>query len=212
MNIPPATPALQFKSYPRLLKQFSVIGGIFYCTLTLFLLTPRSFNLPKPEQIELTDFIGFLFISLLWTGVLALLVYSPYLLLNAPSLSINQQGLTIDKRAKTIFLTWDEIEKLTVVTMEIRAKSVFYTGQKMLIIARGKHLGTITSFDIGNFDKLIQYLTVAKKTLPAKIFIPRQFQEKTLLTYVYAASFWLILIMMASSIFLSIDSKYYIFN
>ena len=116
------------------------------------------------------------------------------------------------KDGKKCVFSWDEIEKLTVVTMEMKARSAYYTGQKIIIIAQKKYVGTVNSIDIRNFNKLIYYLTAAKITFPDKIFTPRQFQEKILLTYFYAVALWFILIMMTGSIFLSIDSKHYIFH
>ena len=196
----------QFRSRPRILRMAVLGGGILLCCGLLFPLLPRSINFPR------SDYFNYLIIFLVGSGAFINALYFLWLLINTPALLMSHSGLILKSMGKHYSATWSEIEKLTIVHMEIKGKSVLYTGQKLLIVSQGKHIGTINSFEIGNFEELVEYLAAMKLIFTNKIFIPRQFHEKTFITYLYTIVIWTVLLFMINSVFLSPDSKYFLFS
>ena len=205
MNSTDAIPAGQFRSRPRFLRIVNLVGGILSSSCLLFLLFPRSLNFPRGE------YFNYLVLALIEIAALISIPYFFYSIAKTPTLRINQEGLYLKAKGRTYSGTWDDIEKLTVVTMQIRGKIVLYTGQKLLIISQGSHIGTINSFEIGNFEELINYLTEIKPATN-KFFTPFQFQEKTFSFYLYTTVFWIFILLMINAIFLSDYSEYYLFG
>ena len=194
-----------FKSKTRWLRTITFVGVALFLLLIIFL-----FSQPKTPflQNELGTIVFLSIIELTFFGAALYLIHK---VIWPASLRITSQGFIIKHGLKPhLFLQWQDLETIIVVNMKISARGYSYHGYKLLLKANGKQVASVTSFDIGNFDKLLACLTAEKCRPNIKFYLQNQFKEKAFVAKIYAATLWLLLFLAVSSIFLNENSRHFI--
>ena len=194
-----------FKSKTRWLRTITFVGFALHFLLIVFL-----FSHPKIPffQNELGTIILLLIIELTFFGAA---LYFIHKVIWPASLRVTSQGFIIKHGLKPhLYLQWQDLETINVANMVIRARGYSYHGYKLLLKANGKQVTSVTSFDIGNFDKLLACLTAEKHRPNIEFYLQNQFKEKALVTKICAAALWLLLFLAVNSIFLNENSRHFI--